>query len=383
MREKDDNDWLSGAYEKLTEKMGVQCRRTGSAIPFFPQNGRYADCMMPSGLFWWTNGFWPGILWQMCHATGDDGYKAAAQGVEERLKEILKDSDQLNHDVGFLFLPSAVANYRLTGNPEARSRGIQAANILLGRFNCKGGFIRAWNQHPDSDDVTGWMIVDCMLNIPLLFWASGETGDPRYANAAVCHAETALSHLLRADGSCNHIAVFDPLTGEFLGNPGGQGYGEGSSWSRGQGWAVYGFAVAYRHTGKTEFLDAAKRSANYCIANLTACDWLPLVDFRAPHDPVRYDSGAGAIIACGLLELAELLPKETEMEKRVYYKAAMRTLQACDKAFANWNPEEDGILTGGTMSYHDERLNGHAYIYNDYYFMEGILRLKRKAFKIW
>ena len=372
--------WLDTSYEKLLEKMKAQCGRVGTSIPYFPYGGHYRDCMMPDGISWWTNGFWPGMLWQMYHATGDECYRQTAEGVELRLEEALRDFNKLHHDVGFMFQLSAVANYRMTGNSDSLRRGLHAANLLAGRFNPTGNYIRAWNESRWKEDVSGWMIIDSLLNIPLLYWASEVTADPRFADIATRHANTALTTLLRPDGSCNHIAEFDSKTGEFLNGVGGQGYGDGSSWSRGQSWAVYGYALAYRYTQDERFLNAAKNCAHYCISNLAVSDWLPLVDFRAPAEPVKYDSGAAVIIACGLLELERHLP---ELERTLYHEAAVRMLMACDEKFADWNPDTDGILGGGTTMYHDSRLANMAFIYGDYFFAEALLRLKSKHFLIW
>ncbi len=358
------NSWAEDVWEKVEPKLRAECGRVGNDIPL---NGNYRDCMMPSGLWWWTNGFWPGLLWQAYHATGDGIYRTAAEGAGERLRETLTAPEKLEHDVGFLFQVSAVAQARLTGNTDARDSGLRAAKLLAGRMNDKGGFLRAWNKSPWMEDSSGLMIIDCMMNLSLLFWASEETGDERYARAAVRHAVTSMNCLLRPDGSCAHIASFDPESGAFLGTLGGQGYGEGSSWSRGQGWAVYGFALAYRHTGRQEFLDAAKRSANYCVAALQHTGWLPLRDFRAPAEPTKVDSGAGSIIACGLLELTEHLP---ELEKALYRDAAVRLLQVCEEHFADYTVETDGILGGGATMYHDERLANVSIIYNDYFYTE-------------
>lgn len=371
--------WINEIWEKLQQKLKAECLRTGTDIPFIPLQGHYRDCMMPGKLAWWTNGFWPGILWQMYHATGEELYRQAAVGAGRRIMTILDNPQELDHDIGFLILPGAVAQYRLIGSTDCRTCGIRSADFLAGRFNEKGNFIRAWDKSPWAEDVSGWMIVDCLLNIPLLYWASRETGDRHYADLADKHAETALRCLLRPDGSCNHIAAFNASTGEFLGGIGGQGYGDGSSWSRGQGWAVYGFAMAYRSTGNPVFLDAAKRSAHYCMAALADNSWLPLVDFRAPDEPVLYDSGAGAIIACGLLETAEHVPA---LEQQMYRNAALHILQACEAKFADWNPDNDGILFGGGMMYHNDRLAGQAYIYNDYFLLEAVLRLLGKHYPI-
>ena len=383
-----DREWLEGIYQKLLVKMKAECGRVGTKIPYSPKDGGYSDMAeaFPGGIGFWTNGFWPGMLWQMYSATEDEIYKETAEGVEERLAGLLDTFESLDHDIGFLFLPSAVANYRKTGNKDARRRGLHAANILAGRFNPVGKFIRAWNGSVGpvlgEKESSGGMIIDCMMNIPLLYWAAKETGDPRFHHVAVSHAKTAQQYIVREDGSCNHIVVFDPQTGEFLDNPGGQGFEQGSAWSRGQSWAVYGFSLSYRHTGDESFLNAAKRCAHYCISNLAVNGWLPLVDYRAPKEPLKYDSTAGMITACGLLELAEHVG---EYEKNLYTTAALNILKACDAKFSNWDPEADSIVDGGTFFYHDpEGKNTEVpIIYADYYFIEALLRLKGEALFIW
>ncbi len=383
-----DREWLEGVYQKLLVKMKAECERVGTKIPYSPKDGRYSDMAeaFPGGIGFWTNGFWPGMLWQMYSATEDEIYKETAEGVEERLAGLLDTFESLDHDIGFLFLPSAVANYRKTGNKEARRRGLHAASILAGRFNPVGKFIRAWNGSVGpvlgERESSGGMIIDCMMNIPLLYWAAKETGDPRFHHVAVSHAKTAQQYIVREDGSCNHIVVFDPQTGEFLDNPGGQGFEQGSAWSRGQSWAVYGFSLSYRHTGDESFLNTAKRCAHYCISNLAVNGWLPLVDYRAPKEPLKYDSTAGMITACGLLELAEHVG---EYEKNLYTTAALNILKACDAKFSNWNPEADSIVDGGTFFYHDpEGKNTEVpIIYADYYFIEAVLRLRGQDLFIW
>lgn len=387
----DDQAWVDDIYEKILVKMKAESGRIGSMIPYTTnEDGKYEDVENQDlGLGFWTNGFWPGMLWQLYEATGDEDYRKAAVGVEERLNALLDSPEKVDHDVGFLFLPTSVANYRKTGDMDGRRRGLLAASLLVSRYNLDGRFIRAW---PDSmaemartmgnGDVRGWMIIDCLMNIPLLYWASEETGDPRFKKVAVSHARTAQQYIVRPDGSCNHIISFDPDTGEYLTNPRGQGYAQGSSWSRGQSWAVYGFALSYRHTGDESFLNTAKQCAHYCISSLATNDWLPLVDYRQPANPLKYDSTAAAITAAGLLEIAEHV---ADMEKPLYIKAALRILRACEKKFCNWNPEADSIVDGGTFFYHDfDGTNTEVpIIYGDYYFIEAILRLKGKGLFIW
>ena len=396
-----NQEWLDSVYDKLLVKMKAECARVGANIPYTTgKDGMYHDITetpwgnketSPDGVGFWTNGFWPGMLWQMYQATGDEEYRKAAVGVEERLDVLLKSAETVDHDVGFLFLLSSVANYRKTGDKEARRRGLLAASLLSSRYNLDGRFIRAWpdymagaakNFGDSNGDIRGWMIIDCMMNIPLLYWASEETKDPRFKKIAINHAKTAQQYIVRPDGSCNHIVAFDPDTGEYLTNPGGQGYRKGSSWSRGQSWAVYGFALSYRHTGDPSFLDTAKQCAHYCVANMAVSGWLPLVDYRQPAQPVKYDSTAAMITACGLLEIASHVE---ENEARFYTEAAYRILQASEARFANWDPEQDSILTGGTYFYHDPSGENTEVpiIYADYFFIEAVLRLKGKGLFEW
>lgn len=379
----EDMAWIDEVYKKLTAKMKAEVRRVGTMIPYAPRDGRYHDLDMKGGLACWTNGFWPGMLWQMYNATGDAEYRTAAEGVVRRLKDLLPEFEKLDHDIGFLFLPSAVAEYRKTGNADAKRYGLHAANLLAGRFNPVGNYIRAWNSSSrSSNDLSGLIIVDCMMNLPLLYWAAEECHDPRFYHIAVAHARTAQKYIVRPDGSSNHILIFDSHTGEYVTNPGGQGFGQGSSWSRGQSWAVYGFTLSYRHTKDESFLATAKQCAHYCIANLAANDWLPLVDYRAPDEPRKYDSTAGMITAAALLELTKYVG---EYEKRLYTQSAMRILKACEAKFCNWDAELDSIVDGGTYFYHDpEGTNTEMpIIYGDYYFIEAILKLKGKELFIW
>jgi unsaturated chondroitin disaccharide hydrolase len=373
-----DREWAEGVFEKVKAKLKAECTRLpDGAIPYIPRKGRYQDIGgSGEGIYWWTNGFWPGLLWQMYHAAGEELYRAAAEKVETRLDEALAGYEGLHHDVGFMWLHSAVANYRLTGNKESRKRGLHAANLLAGRYNPAGKFIRAWN-----GDRTGWIIIDCMMNIPILYWASRELNDPRFTAAALAHADTAMNILVRPDGSCNHIAILNPETGECLETPAGQGYAPGSSWSRGQSWGLYGFALSYHHTRKREYLDTAKRIAHYVVSNFAQNDWLPLVDFRAPAEPVKRDATAAMIASCGLLELAGAAE---EFEAPLYAGAALKLLRACEAAFADWDVDRDGIMGGGTAAYHGEPQDTEVpIIYGDYFFVEAILRLLGKDFLIW
>lgn len=372
--EKETLDWAESVWEKLEIKLEAECRRLGSMMPYVPVNGKYED-MGKRELTAWTNGFYSGMLWQMYHATGKECYKDAAAGIEERLDEALAAFTKLDHDVGFLWLHTAVADYRLTGSRDSRARGLHAAGILAGRYNPKGKYIKAWN-----GERAGVAIVDCLMNLPLLYWAAEELHDSACRQIAVNHTEMALNYILRPDGSCNHMVEFDPATGEYLDNPGGQGYERGSSWSRGQAWAIYGMSLAYRYTGNKAYLDAAKRVAHYFCANLAIHDYIPLIDFRAPAQPVYYDTTAGVCAACGLLELSGHVGI---LEKDLYVKSAVRCLKAVTDRFCQWDPEKDSIVSCGSARYDRESDRQVPIIYGDYFLTEGILRLLGRDFLIW
>ncbi len=371
--------WAEGILEKIIHKISAESNRVGGKIPYWTKNGRYEEDYGTKDISWWTNGFWCGILWQMYHETGEEKYRRQAEAAEERLDRAFAEFTGLHHDAGFMWLHSAVADYRLTGSEKSRIRGLKAASVLAGRFNPAGGFLKAWNPScvGEGEDCTGWTIVDSMMNIPLLYWASGETGDPRFSHIAKIHADTVLRCLVREDGSCGHIACLDPETGEFLGTQGGQGYGEGSSWSRGQAWILYGFALSYRYTGRQAYLDAAKRTAHYFAANAALTDFLPLCDFRQPGTPDVRDASAGVCAACGFLEIAEHVP---EGERGLYREWGEKLLRAAENV-CSWDLDRDSILQKCRVAYHGGRETD--LIYGDYFLLEGVLRLLRRGFLIW
>ncbi len=332
---------------------------------------------MDDGLNWWTNGFWGGIMWLLYQDTGVERYQEIARISERKLEKCFDQYYGLHHDVGFMYLPTAVADYRLTGNEEGRRIGMHAANLLAGRFNPVGKFIRAWNQNGDND-TKGWAIIDCLLNLSLLYWASEESGDPRFRQIAMMHADTVLANFLRPDGSVCHIVEFDPESGRMVKSYGGQGYGDGSSWTRGQGWAVYGFANSYTHTGKKEYLEAARKVADYCIANLPESGIIP-VDFRQPQEPAWEDSCAACVIACGLLEVARHV---SDSEKEKYENAAVKILRAIAENRADWTENCDAIVQNCTGAYHSPE-HHFTMVYADYYFIEGLYKLAGIGRLLW
>lgn len=379
-----DQAWLNEVISKITAKLDRVSAKSANKIPYTTIDGTHDDRSVcnPSGdaadgINWWTNGFWGGMMWLMHHETGDDKYKEIARLSEQKLDRCFQEFYGLHHDVGFMWLPTSVANYRVTKDPESRKRALHAANLLAGRFNLAGGFIRAWNDLEEGD-TRGWAIIDCMLNIPLLYWATEETGDPRFRQIAMKHADTTMDAFVRPDGSVHHIVEFDPFNGGLVRTYGGQGYAEGSSWTRGQSWGLYGFMMSYIHTGKDAYLQTAKRIAHYFIANIPEDGVIP-VDFRQPAEPRLEDDTAAAIAACGLIEIAKAAGP---YEKKLYLNAALKLLRTLDESRCDWSESSDSLLQRGTAAYY-AKIHHQAIIYGDYYFVEAIFKLKGNDLYLW
>lgn len=385
-------DWAVSVAEKIKKKYPEIVRRNKGKIPYTAVNGTFDD-LTSNSIGWWTNGFYGGILWQLYHATGQQEYREAAEELENKLDAVLMDYNSMDHDSGFRFLTTAVADYRMTGKAASKNRGLLAAANLAGRFNPQGNYIRAWND--ENGNNAGWAIIDCMMNLPLLYWALEMTNDSRFYHIAVRHANTAMKYFIREDGSARHIVEFDPQKGEFVQDFGGQGYEKGSSWTRGQAWALYGFTLSYIYTGDINYLNTARRVAAYFIANIPDSGLIP-VDFCQPRDLVLEDSSASAIAASGLVLLSQVLSGRQELpggrrnlytqgapeEARATENAAIKLLQALDEKRCNWSSDRDELLEKCTAAYHDEK-HEFPIIYGDYYFIEAVLRLTGEELFIW
>lgn len=374
--------WLEETFKKIDAKMSkVTLRSRNKLADGVDENGEHLDRwkIAPNE---WTNGFWGGLNCMLYAYTGNEEYLKTAKRSEEILDGAIKNYELLNHDVGFIYHILAGAIYRLTGDVGSKTRNLFAAASFASRFNIDGKFLIARNGNSRANCT----IIDCMMNLPLLYWASDEIGDDRFARIAKAHADMTLRDHLRPDGSVNHIVEHDRETGDLVKTYGGQGIREGSSWSRGQAWALYGFVLSYIHTKEERYLNGAKQVANYFIAN--CCDdWLPRVDFRAPAEPVYYDSTAGACAACGLIEIAKALPED---EGGMYMNAAINILKAMGEKFCDYDPEHDAMMGYGTVRYpvpgkYTEKSAGvHiSIIYGDYFFTEAILKLLGAEFMPW
>lgn len=315
----------------------------------------------------WVGGFWPGTLWMAYLHSGDDTFRTLALDSAGRLAP--RRYDTTTHDLGFLFSPSWVTAWRLTGDDKWRAGAVQAADSLVQRYNPRGHFIRAWGALNDPHNA-GRIIIDTMMNLDLLVFASRQTGDEKYLQAAVEHARTAQRVFPRADGSTPHAFDLDPDTGAPVGPATVQGYSSSSCWSRGQAWGIYGFTTIYRRTGDRRFLATAGRLADFALGALSS-DWIPVWDYRAPQQPHDIkDASAGAIMACGLLDLSAATGRHH------YREAALRLLVALSQTcLTRKSSRAEAVVARCTRNRPAEDGIEISLPYADYYLLEGILRV--------
>ena len=378
-----NKEWIDSTWAKIDKKLSKTAVKSRNKLPYTTINGVHDD-KKEVEVDWWTNGFWGGLMWLMYQETGNEEYKKTAERSEELLDEALKVYKKLHHDVGFMWHLTSGANYRITGNESSCTRNLLAAASLFSRYNISGDYIRAWNEPMGEIDSAGFSIIDCLMNLSLLYWASEEIGDDRYKKIAMRHMDMTLREHIRQDGSVNHIVNHEVDKVGVQNVLAGQGYSQTSCWSRGLAWAVYGSVISYIHAGKEEYLEAAKKTADYFIEHCKKTDYLPVIDFMAPETPVYYDSTAGVCAACGMLEIAKCVSEE---EGKRYTEEAIHILKACDQHFCNYEEDEDALVLMGSERYpslEEYKRGVHIpIIYGDFFFVEAMSKLKRSEFFIW
>lgn len=328
----------------------------------------------------WTNGFWTGMLWLAYEASGDADFRHVAQSHLPSYAKRLAERIYIDHhDMGFLYTPSCVTAWRLTGNPTGREIAIAAADWLMTRYLPSAQIVQSWGDLSDPTQ-RGRIIVDSLLNLPLLHWASDQTDELRFARAATAHACRARDHLIRADGSTYHTYHFDVETGKPLHGSTAQGWGDDSCWSRGQAWAIYGFALNHRYAPGEGLLDAAMFAADYFLRHLPR-DSVPYWDlaFNDGSDEPR-DSSAGAIAVCGLLEIADLLP---EGHGQRYVDAAHRMLSSLTSHYMPTDDASNALLLHGVYSKPHGQGIDEANLWGDYYLFEALMRTTRPPRQYW
>ncbi|TAH75177.1 MAG: glucoronyl hydrolase [Anaerolineaceae bacterium] len=342
----------------------------------YSENGFYA----PIDNVQWTNGFWTGEIWLAYENCGDNRLKEAAEiHIESYYQRIINKISVDHHDMGFLYSPSCVAGYKLIGSELGKKAALLAADQLISRFHDKGNFIQAWGSMNEPDNYR--LIIDCLLNLPLLYWASEVTGDTKYSDIADKHTHTTLANVIREDYSTWHTFYFNMETGEPERGSTCQGYRDGSAWARGQAWGIYGTALGYKYTGRAEYMEQFEHVADYYLRHLPT-DLIPYWDleFTSGVDQPR-DSSSASIAACGMLEMAKYM----EDDKADYYiDIAKRFLKSLyDNYAVKDHKTSNGLVLHSTYSNSSPYNTCNHYgvdecnSWGDYFYMEALTRLSK------
>lgn len=320
----------------------------------------------------WCSGFYPGVLWYDYENTGDSAVLRHARNYSEEVAKIV-EKPVFDHDLGFLLFCSLGNGYRLTRDPQYKRVILNAADSLATLYNPKVGTILAW---PRNIEMFGGhnTIMDTMMNLEMLFWASKNGGNPCLYDIAVKHAETTMRNHFRPDYSSYHVAVYNQETGDFIRGCTHQGYSDSSMWARGQSWAIYGYTVVYRETRDKRFLDFARKVTDVYLSRLPS-DLVPYWDFDDPRGAESpRDASAACVVASALLELSGYVDPET----------SERYMQASRDMLASLS--SDNYQSGnGNSSFLNHSVGHHpagseidaSIIYADYYYIEALTRLKR------
>jgi unsaturated chondroitin disaccharide hydrolase len=330
----------------------------------------------------WTTSFWTGQLWLAWEITGDEKYRLAAEKqVRSFGLRIAGRHDTQTHDLGFLYTLSCVAAWRLTANHEARGFSLLAAEALLERYHQKAHIIQAWGNLSDPEQA-GRMIIDCNMNLPLLYWASEQTGESRFADAARAHVLQAARYLIREDASTYHTYYMDTVTGEPRYGNTQQGYADDSCWSRGQAWGIYGFLLSYIYTGDKEMIELSRRLANYFLNRLPeddVCHW----DLALLGTDALRDSSSAAIAVCGLLELVKHLPA-TDPDREIYEERALRMMSSLTENYLA-KPDEpcNGLLKHSVYHLASDKGVDECCSWGDYFYVEALVRITQSWKLYW
>lgn len=324
--------------------------------------------------FDWTEGFFPGSCWYLYEATNDPKWKKAAEQFQVLFENNKKRTD--NHDLGFIFNCSYGNGYRLTKDEKFKQVMIEAANSLITRFNPAVGCIKSWDVDKGWQATRGWeypVIIDNMMNLELLFKVSEFTGNPKYKEIAIIHANTTMKNHFRPDNSSYHLVDYDPQTGVVRKKNTAQGYADESSWARGQAWGLYGYTVCYRYTKNAKYLEQAQKIAQYILTfKGTPKDGIPYWDYNAPKIPNELrDVSAATVTVSALIELDSY----TSHSYKANIDKIMNSL-AWEAYTAKLGENHNFILkhsVGSIPHGHeiDVPLN-----YADYYYLEALIRNK-------
>jgi len=340
---------------------------------------RFPQLTVPPANHWnanpatdWTSGFFPGWIWYMYEQTLDGSLLTRAKAQTASLAA--EATDASGHDIGFRIMSSYGLGYEISRDPTYLSTIQTAAKTMATLYQPVPGVIWSW---PNSDNnIT--VIMDDMMTLELLFYASKNGGDPNWYTMAVNHAYNTMRDNVRSDGSTWQVIDYSHTTGQVVSKYTADGYNNtsNSTWSRGQAWGLYGFTMAYRYTKDPNVLATAEKLADYVVANAPA-DYVPWWDYARANTSDPRDSSAAAIAAAGFLELSTYMSDPSLQSK--YYNAALNIQGSLSNPalyLANPTPSTptDGVLLHGTYSLPYNVGINTSVIWGDYFFIQSCYR---------
>lgn len=321
----------------------------------------------------WCSGFWPGILWYDYENTHDSTILHHAEKYTESLK-FISECPAYDHDLGFLIYQSFGNGYRLTHNEAYKKVLLRTADTLATLYNPKVGTILSWPRERKPQNWPHNTIMDNMINLELMFFASQNGGNKRLYDMAVSHAEKTMKNNFRPDYTSYHVAVYDTINGQFIKGVTHQGYSDNSMWARGQAWGIYGFTMVYRYTHNKRFLDFTQKITDAYLKRLPK-DYIPYWDFDDPSIPnAPRDASAACIVASGLLELSTYLPYQ---ESRKYRYAALKMIKSLSSRKYESGRRNNSFLLHSTGNKPAGYEIDASIIYADYYYIEALTRLRK------
>ena len=334
----------------------------------------------------WEAGMYTGCYWLAYELTGDEFFRNIAEAQLPSYKTRIDEKIGMNdHDVGFVFTPSCIAAYKLTGNETAKAYALEAFDYYFNTSYSKEGkfIIRCWEAWDYQGGVGCRTMMDSLMNAPFMFWASQMTGNKEYYQAAVDHNRTTYDNLVREDGSTFHHFQFDPATAKPVRGLTFQGHADDSCWSRGHSWGVYGFPIAYSYC-KEPFLVDAHKDVTYFMLNHLPEDLVPYWDYDFVDGDEPRDASAGAIAVCGMHEMLRHLPADAE-QRPIFESAGPQILEAIiDKYTGDIGEEYDGLIHHVTHAVPFKQGIDEMAVYADYFYLEALLRyLKPDWNKYW
>ena len=332
----------------------------------------------------WECGMYTGCYWLAYEITGDEYFKDCAEKMLETFYErVEKKIGVDDHDVGFVFTPSLVAAYRITGNEKAKEMALKIFDYYYSTGYSKEGkfIIRSHGGWRNGNMAMYRTMMDSLMNAPLFFWASEVTGNEEYKKAAADHVKTTEQLLIRENGSSFHHYQFDPVTSAPMYGVTLQGKSNDSTWGRGHSWGVYGFPIAYSYT-KEPFMKEVHKDVSYFLLNKLPTDCVPYWDYDYEEgDDQPRDASCGAISACGLLEMAGMLP-EGDADKAIFESAAAQMLEAIiDNCTGDIGREYDGLICHVTHALPQGQGIDECAVYGDFFYLEALARYLKPGFK--